>query len=95
MKNEYWCSVGNHWVDELRVRMYGTSFPICQSCTTGEWEEYKPSVRQVKEPKYVVTLKDSGDWHVMVSATQLSRDYSLTKSQAEEIAALRNKWEDE
>ena len=93
MTMEYWCSGDKHWASEIRVRTYGSSFPVCKDCAMGEWDSYEPTAREAKESRFKVSRRYSGDWNVMWNENGLGIDYQLTKPQAEEIAALRDKWD--
>ena len=92
MAIEYWCGYEKHWVDEVRS-FWPTNPPCCKACTSGDWDSFKPVSREVKAARYVVGRLHSGLW--LIADTEGGAvDYNLTESQAIEIAALRNKWEE-
>ena len=96
-KFEYWCERGQHWVSEIRCEPMGRETPRCESCCTKEWngwDDWTPITREVKEPRYVARHSDTGDWYVYDREISLSVAYRMNINQAEEIAALRNKWEE-
>ena len=99
MTTEYWCERGKHWVHEIRCEPMGEFTPRCEPCVSIEWnywKEWLPIVREVKELRYVdvrdVNPRACYVWDTKVS---MSVDVGLTESEAREIAALRNKWEEQ
>ena len=96
MTNEYWCERRRHWAKEVRFNAENEGMPRCEECCSKDWNDWQcwmPTIREVKEPRYITTQHVAGDWVVRDSVDSCPMDYALTKSQAEEMAVLRNKWE--
>ena len=94
MATEYWCDCGDHWVDEVRALEYG-ELPSCKACCLGDWDDHLPIVRGATELRYKALQGNPGNWHIFDSVERELLAYTLTESQATEMAALRNKWEEE
>ena len=95
-KFEYWCVCGNHWAKESKI-VPPEGYICCKECSDNViWDLCKPIVREIKEPRFVPKqVSTTGIWSVWDIKRLLSVDSYLTETQVKEIAALRNKWNEE
>ena len=90
---EYWCAGDKHWVSETRLYTYDSITYVCKDCAGGDWAEYVPIAREVKEPRYVAVHEiGTENCYVWDTYTRRSVDVDLTEEVSNEIAALRNTW---
>ena len=90
-------------------RLPNLKIPICRRCwedarnweglevsaaTEAFWERAESATRKAKKPRYVQGVDDKGKFGVWDESNLAYIDTQLTRVQAKEMAAIRNKWDE-